>query len=486
MPKPKSIFARMSRLDADLENAPDYATWTQVAQEVDRATGAAEWREQTSPTIYNARLLRAESAELARRRAANDALGLVDAVESGLRRHRGDLAAPELYTTALCGTQHAVTQWLDEIDGSLRWLVNAEVPGLTDAAKLARFQTAARVYGRSALVLSGGATWGFHHLGVVSALFENGLLPDVLSGASTGAMVAAGTCTRTDTELADLFANTDQIRLDGLKPIGMRSAAKRRAWLDPAQLEAVLRNNVGMHTFAEAHARSGRILNISVAPARSRQKPLLLSHLTTPDVWVHSAAMASSSLPGLFPPAMLHSRDRSGGSVPYTPDERWIDGSLYADLPKQRLARLYNVNHFIFSQTNPHALPFVRLNGRSGVLPAVAGMAMSSARAQGGMALEVVQRVTRPGRSPLRQATERGLALFGQSYTGDIDIHPRFRLELLRKVAVNPTRTDLAAFIREGRNAVWPVLARIRDQTRIERTFQHCVSTLQRRVMAEN
>ena len=99
------------------------------------------------------------------------------------------------------------------------------------------------------------------------------------------------------------------------------------------------------------------------------------------------------------------------------------------------------------------------------------------------MAPEVVQRVTCPGRSPLRQATERGLALFGQSYTGDIDIHPRFRLELLRKVAVNPTRADLAAFIREGRNAVC-VLARIRDQTRIERTFQHCVSTLERRVMA--
>jgi len=409
---------------------------------------------------------------------------LVDAVESSLRRHRGDLAAPELYTTALCGTQHAVTRWLDEVEHSLRWLVDADIPGLSDAAKLRRFQTSARVYGRSALVLSGGATWGFHHLGVVSALLENGLLPDVMSGASTGAMVAAGVCTRTDDELADMFANTDQIRLDGLKPIGVRAAARSRAWLDPAQLEAVLRNNVGVHTFAEAYRRSGRVLNIAVAPVRSRQKPLLLSHLTTPDVWVHSAAMASSSLPGLFPPAVLESRSRGGGTVPFTPDERWIDGSLYAHLPKQRLARLYNVNHFILSQTNPHALPFARLNGRSGVLPAVASVAMASARAQGGMALEVVQRVTRPGSSPLRQVTERGLALFGQSYTGDIDIQPRFRMELLRKVAVNPSRADLATFIREGRHAVWPMLARIRDQTRIERAFQSCLRALEGRIGA--
>jgi hypothetical protein len=77
--------------------------------------------------------------------------------------------------------------------------------------------------------------------------------------------------------------------------------------------------------------------------------------------------------------------------------------------------------------------------------------------------------------------TERGLALFGQAYRGDIDIHPRFRAELLRKVAVNPTRDDLGTFIREGRKSVWPLLARIRDQTRIERTFQRCLATLEAR-----
>jgi NTE family protein len=304
----------------------------------------------------------------------------------------------------------------------------------------------------------------------------------VLSGASTGAMVAAGVCTRTDEELEMLFANTEQLRLDGLKPVGLRKSMQTRAWLDPAQLDAVIRNNVGMFTFAEAHAHSGRELNISVAPVRSRQKPLLLSHLTTPDVWVHSGALASSALPGLFPPVVLEARSRGGGSIPYTSDERWIDGSLYADLPKQRLARLYNVNHFILSQTNPHALPFVRLHGRRGVLPTVASVLTSSARAQGGMAMEVMQRITRPGSSPLRQVAERGLALFGQPYRGDIDVYPRFRMELLRKVAVNPSRDDLATFIREGQKAVWPALARIRDQTRVERVFQSCVAALEARL----
>ena len=41
---------------------------------------------------------------------------------------------------------------------------------------LAGFRRAAHIFGRSALMLSGGATLGFSHLGVVKALFEHDLL----------------------------------------------------------------------------------------------------------------------------------------------------------------------------------------------------------------------------------------------------------------------------------------------------------------------
>ncbi len=41
------------------------------------------------------------------------------------------------------------------------------------------------------LVLSGGGTRGFAHLGVITALFEKGIIPDVISGTSVGAIVGA-------------------------------------------------------------------------------------------------------------------------------------------------------------------------------------------------------------------------------------------------------------------------------------------------------
>eukprot|EP00614_Pseudopedinella_elastica_P006151 CAMPEP_0172603474 /NCGR_PEP_ID=MMETSP1068-20121228/23725_1 /TAXON_ID=35684 /ORGANISM="Pseudopedinella elastica, Strain CCMP716" /LENGTH=166 /DNA_ID=CAMNT_0013405227 /DNA_START=14 /DNA_END=511 /DNA_ORIENTATION=+ len=48
--------------------------------------------------------------------------------------------------------------------------------------KLAFFNEMRHAYGRTALMLSGGAALGLYHVGVVKALLEGGLLPRVVSG----------------------------------------------------------------------------------------------------------------------------------------------------------------------------------------------------------------------------------------------------------------------------------------------------------------
>ena len=50
------------------------------------------------------------------------------------------------------------------------------------------------------LLLSGGATLGLFHVGVVKALFRENLLPTVLSGSSAGSVVAATVGSRTPEE----------------------------------------------------------------------------------------------------------------------------------------------------------------------------------------------------------------------------------------------------------------------------------------------
>ena len=44
---------------------------------------------------------------------------------------------------------------------------------------------------QTGFVLSGGGARGFAHLGILNALFEKGIKPDVISGVSAGAIVGA-------------------------------------------------------------------------------------------------------------------------------------------------------------------------------------------------------------------------------------------------------------------------------------------------------
>ncbi|MCK6504326.1 patatin-like phospholipase family protein [Myxococcota bacterium] len=468
----------LAEIYAALDQARSYEQWLEAAAAHDRFTGADAWRAQDHSPHYDATLLRQERDRLHALRHQGDGLGLARQLDESLARHLGDITAPELYGRALTGTKHLVGAFLDEAEASLRWLVGADVPGVCAADKRLAFQRAWKVYGHSALMLSGGATWGFHHLGVVKALFERDLLPHILSGASTGAMIAAGICSRTDAEIAALFADIDQIRLDGLLRLPLVQALQQGAALDPDQLRAVLDHNVGPATFAQAFAHSGRVLAIAVSPTRTRQKSRLLCHLTSPDVLIASAAMASSALPGLFVPQVLHARDPDGTVRPWVPTERWADGSITADLPKMRLARLFNVNHFIASQTNPHVLPFVRHHGQRGLVPTIAGIAGASVRSQGALVTDLARRATRPSKGPVGRLADRAYNLVSQDYRGDIDIHPQLRPSMLGKLVVNPSRDDLAEFIAEGERAAWPKLAMIRDQTRLGRVFRACLAEL--------
>ena len=51
---------------------------------------------------------------------------------------------------------------------------------------------------------------------------------------------------------------------------------------------------------------------------------------------------------------------KTGQAQPWNASpQRWIDGSVDNDLPMTKLSELFNVNHFIVSQVNPHIVPFL-------------------------------------------------------------------------------------------------------------------------------
>lgn len=165
-----------------------------------------------------------------------------------------------------------------------------------------------QAFGRSTLVLQGGAIFGLFHLGVVKALFLRGLLPRIITGTATGALIAALVAIHKEEELPailkgdgiDLSAFSTKAKAGGNNGDADAGQSYASRWetllrrvkrfykegyfLDVKVLEECVRANVGDLTFEEAYVRSKRVLNITVATAGQAGVPTLLNYLTAPNV----------------------------------------------------------------------------------------------------------------------------------------------------------------------------------------------------------
>jgi TAG lipase/lysophosphatidylethanolamine acyltransferase len=82
-------------------------------------------------------------------------------------------------------------------------------------------------FGNTALILTGGVTFGLYHLGVIKALHQQRLLPRIISGASVGALIAALVCIHTEEELPKLFLEGG-IDLAAFAVKGQRGSIRRK------------------------------------------------------------------------------------------------------------------------------------------------------------------------------------------------------------------------------------------------------------------
>ena len=457
----------------ELYNAQDYPSWREIALDLDRLEGGDAWKQDEMSDDYDYLLIRERLTQMRELRRSGEVRRLVHELAEGLHGNLGNTANPLLYAYSRVGTKRLIEEYVEEAARCLDYICVGDFPDFSAAEKVLFFKRTGTSFGRSALLLSGGATLGMFHLGVVKAMFEAGILPRVISGSSAGSIIGSMVCTRTDEEMPALF-DPESLNLQAFQSVGLRQALESRSLMDPAQLQDCLTLNILPGSFLEAFERTRRILGVTVSPAEPNQQPRLLNYLTAPNVVVRSAVMASCAVPGVFPPVMLEAEDYSGNTVPYMRSKRWVDGSIANDLPMLRLARLHNVNHYIVSQTNPHVVPFMReLTPRKrGVL---------------GFAREIV---TVAGRDALKVANQYSSGIPGgrivdalndilqQRYSGDISIFPRQTPAQLVRLFSNLSQADLHRLIRDGERATWPKLERIRMQTRISRAFEDCLAWL--------
>ncbi len=459
--------------DRDMDLAVSYDEWFAAAEKHDAASGMSEWRLEEPSDLYDHAQIRYRLDRLRKFRKSKDWSGLLYALNEGIHGNMGGMGKSVLYRQAKSGTKVLIEQYIQEIDEALRLLAELPDEVIPVQQKLDFFYRSNVCYGRSALMLSGGGVLGFLHVGVVTELLRHGLLPRVISGSSAGSIVAAALAAYTDEEMQQL----DFIRL--LESGGNDAAALIRRWLigvgdrfTAENTEQLIAATIPDLTFAEAYAKTGRQVSITVAPAEPHQRSRLLNAVSSPNVYLRSAAMASCAIPGVFPPVMLQAKNERGEPQPYLPARRWVDGSVADDLPAKRLSRLFSTNHYIVSMVNPVARAFLPREERTRPLRRAAS---SLGIGIGREVLNFYRGVAKKygDNWPKFNMMLHGVhALLDQEYSGDINIVPKFRLQNPLKLISQPSTEELRVLVNEGRRATFSRLESVRRCTQISRTLE--------------
>lgn len=195
----------------------------------------------------------------------------------------------------------------------------------------------------------------------------------------------------------------------------------------------------------------------------------------------------SCSVPLLFSPFVLMAKDSlTGEPVPWNDLHRqYIDGSVDGDLPMTRLSEMFNVNHFIVSQVNPHVVPF---------LPKDAGPSISR-RHESHSVPRWLNAVTHLARDEVlhRMTVLSELGIFptsltkvvsivNQRYSGDINIYPEILYANFPRILKNPTTDFMLKACLCGERATWPRFSRIRNHCAIELALDSAIQTMRARV----
>ena len=168
---------------------------------------------------------------------------------------------------------------------------------------------------RVAFVLSGGGSLGALQVGMLQALFDAGIRPDMMVGTSVGAINAAWVGAWPDAagmhKLAEIWQG---LRRDDVFPLGWTAAmgllGRGKHLISNSGLRTIIEQNVPYERIEQAIVP----VHIVTTDLKSGKAVVLSSGEVVP------ALLASSAIPGVFPPVTIGRRELvDGGVANHTP-----------------------------------------------------------------------------------------------------------------------------------------------------------------------
>ncbi|ODV89130.1 hypothetical protein CANCADRAFT_134120 [Tortispora caseinolytica NRRL Y-17796] len=465
-----------------LSQVTSYEEWITIAEELDAFLGASRsWKSRPQSSLYNYHTVSGTVNQLKAAREAGDAEKVLSVLDACVKNNFCGSENPGLYSQCYYGTKNLVARFKDEVTSGLQYVLQS--PEISVERKYRFFKSVDKNYGRTALCLSGGGSYAYYHFGVIKALLDEDMLPNVITGTSGGGLVAAMACTRTNDELKGLLVPELADKITACEE--SLAVLTKRWWRTGARYDAVewARKatwfTLGSMTFKEAYERTGKILNISTVPADPNSPVILCNYITSPNAVIWSTLLASAAVPGILNPVVLMMKSPTGELSPYSFGNKWRDGSLRTDIPLRALNTYFNVNFSIVSQVNPHVVLFF-YSPRGAV-----GNPVPQRKGKGwrggfvGSALEGYikhdlnkwLKVLKDLRLIPNFMGQDWSNVFLQKFEGTVTLSPKTIPSDLIYILTDPTRETLARMIAEGARAVYPKLLFIKHRIMVERAI---------------
>lgn len=263
-------------IEDGIRGIESYREFKAFAEHLGRLSNFEDWRNHDLPSScdYDVLRLQRRLKQAEQVRSSRNPERMLQFIRQELSRELGDMDKESLFHPHLNGTKKLIEEYTDSIcsligDFSKLCARPRNDWDVSEAAEL--LEEARLAFGQTALLCSGGGTFGMRHIGTIKCLYETGNLPRVISGASAGAIVCAVLCSKTEDQLANVlesFCHGDlRVFIGADEQPGWRSRMEyfmeHNYFFDAKNLERVMKFHLGDMTFSEAYQLTGRVLNVS-------------------------------------------------------------------------------------------------------------------------------------------------------------------------------------------------------------------------------
>ncbi|CAK9262027.1 unnamed protein product [Sphagnum jensenii] len=477
-----------------------HAYWTKL---MDASITYDEWAQAASMLVpegdlnesmlYDEAFVQGKLSELQQRRMEGSVEEIIFSLRADLSRNLGNMCNPQLHIRRQ-QIPRLVHEYQNEVRHHLHAICEMNPEEFTLEEKLTCMMETRQNFGRTALVFSGHVAFGTFHTSVFRTLVEHQVLPSIVVGVNVGAIVSSFATTRTSGELQYFFDDPAPPMQFYEKMCAAYVAAYRLSTQDAStyeieKLQQSMQDLIGDLTFEEAFELSGRVLGISIPACRLGNQPSqFLNYLTSPHVVIWSAVAVSCAPPvGLlaFPELMI--KNRAGEIVHYLPPTKMTaaqrqgcNASLETELPLQKLRELFNVNHFIISQSSPYIAPILHLK--------------ETIQAHGGLRGKLAKLAEIEVKHWCSHLADLGIemggftSLYAQNWEADINIVLPMGFSQVISATVShaegPSPDELRKTAMAGRHCVWAKLSAIQASCGIELMLDDCIFELNRRIQA--